>query len=225
MGGALGSGSGGWLLAWWSSGREKVFQLGSVAESCEKVGSGGVPDVTSPTVKLVWLSILRSPCSVRCRGFYSNDCGRSYLRPLSSLLLTIPSYLTMLSVVLAMRHASSSLQLGDIDLAHLTLVRSVVQRLTLPCLCQADSNTSSRPCQRAYCPRARGRGSQVNIRHIILPPQKTFSRFLIRVPNMRSCNEPSDGSEVRLVSDPNEHELIRPSRGSGSDPTEQKLGN
>ncbi|RRT80088.1 hypothetical protein B296_00016404 [Ensete ventricosum] len=40
---------------------------------------------------------------------------------------------------------------------------------------------------------------------------------------MRSCNESSDGSEVRLVSDPNEHELIRPSRSSGTDSTEQEL--
>ncbi|RZR95564.1 hypothetical protein BHM03_00024424, partial [Ensete ventricosum] len=39
-------------------------------------------------------------------------------------------------------------------------------------------------------------------------PEKTFSRFLIRLLKMRSYNEPSDGSEVRLVSDPNEHELI-----------------
>ncbi|RRT41439.1 hypothetical protein B296_00032538 [Ensete ventricosum] len=51
---------------------------------------------------------------------------------------------------------------------------------------------------------------------------------------MRSCNEPLGCSEVRLVSDPNEHEvirptgareLIRPSRSSGTDPTEQGLGN
>ncbi|RRT80085.1 hypothetical protein B296_00016403 [Ensete ventricosum] len=68
MRGALGSGSGGWLLAWWSSDREKVFQLGSIAESCKKVGSGEVPDVTSPTVKLVWLSILRSLRSVEAQG-------------------------------------------------------------------------------------------------------------------------------------------------------------
>ncbi|RWW37011.1 hypothetical protein BHE74_00057924 [Ensete ventricosum] len=74
MGGVLGSGSGGWLLAWWSSGRERVSQLGSTAESCKKVGSGGVPDVTSLMVKLVWLSILRSSCSIEDRGFYSNDC-------------------------------------------------------------------------------------------------------------------------------------------------------
>ncbi|RZR70763.1 hypothetical protein BHM03_00001343 [Ensete ventricosum] len=52
MGGALGSGLGGRLLAWWSSGREKVSHLGLVTESRKKVGLGGVPDVTSPTVKV-----------------------------------------------------------------------------------------------------------------------------------------------------------------------------
>ncbi|RWW59860.1 hypothetical protein BHE74_00033184 [Ensete ventricosum] len=96
--------------------------------------------------------------------------GRSYLRPLSSLFLTIPSHLTTSSVVLAARRVLSSLQLGDVDLAHLTLVRSVVRRLTLPCLCQAGSNTSGRPRRRACYPRARGRGNQVNIHHIIPPP-------------------------------------------------------
>ncbi|RZS13649.1 hypothetical protein BHM03_00045261 [Ensete ventricosum] len=45
------------------------------------------------------------------------------------------------------------LQLGDVDLAPLTLARSVVRRLTLPCLCQAGSNMSGRPRRRAYCPR------------------------------------------------------------------------
>ncbi|RZS23800.1 hypothetical protein BHM03_00056808 [Ensete ventricosum] len=121
--------------------------------------------------------------------------GRSYLRPLSFLLLIVPPHLTTPSVVLAARRGPSSLQLGDVDLAHLTLVRSTVRRLTLPCLCQADSNTSGR---RACCPRARGRGSQVNICHIISPPEKTFLKFLIRVSKMWSCNEPSESNEVRL---------------------------
>ncbi|RRT38182.1 hypothetical protein B296_00039245 [Ensete ventricosum] len=49
--------------------------------------------------------------------------GRSYLRPLSFLLLTVLSHLTTPSVVLAARRGPSSLQLGDVDLAHLTLVR------------------------------------------------------------------------------------------------------
>ncbi|RWW06518.1 hypothetical protein GW17_00030141, partial [Ensete ventricosum] len=48
----------------------------------------------------------------------------SYLRPLSSLLLTIPPHLITPFVVLTARRAPSSLQLGDVDLAHLTLVRS-----------------------------------------------------------------------------------------------------
>ncbi|RRT67712.1 hypothetical protein B296_00028758 [Ensete ventricosum] len=66
-------------------------------------------------------------------------------------------------------------------------------------------------------PVVRGRGDVAarSIRHIIFPPENTFSRFLIRVPpKMRSCNEPSGCSE---------HELIRPRRGSGNDPTEQEL--
>ncbi|RZR86790.1 hypothetical protein BHM03_00014045 [Ensete ventricosum] len=50
------------------------------------------------------------------------------MRPLSSLLLTIPSHLTTSSVVIAARRTPSSLQLGDVNLAHLILVRSVVRR-------------------------------------------------------------------------------------------------
>ncbi|RWW56347.1 hypothetical protein BHE74_00036941 [Ensete ventricosum] len=45
------------------------------------------------------------------------------------------------------------------------------------------------------------------------PPEKTFSRLLIRVSKMRSCNEPSGCSEDRLVFDQGERELIRPSSG------------
>ncbi|RZR76636.1 hypothetical protein BHM03_00001478 [Ensete ventricosum] len=49
MGGISGFGSGSRLLEWWSSGRAEVcqlgsiavFQLGSVADSCKKVGSAG----------------------------------------------------------------------------------------------------------------------------------------------------------------------------------------
>ncbi|RWW45634.1 hypothetical protein BHE74_00048504 [Ensete ventricosum] len=96
--------------------------------------------------------------------------GRSYLRPLSSPSLTMSPHFTTPSVVLAARRASSFLQLRHVDLAHFTFVRSGVRRLTLPCLCQAGSNTSGRPRRRAYCPRARGCDSQVNIRHIDLRP-------------------------------------------------------
>ncbi|RWW58655.1 hypothetical protein BHE74_00034447 [Ensete ventricosum] len=45
------------------------------------------------------------------------------------------------------------------------------------------------------------------------PPEKTFSRLLIWVPKMRSCNEPSGCSEDMLVFDQGERELIRLSGG------------
>ncbi|RWW50392.1 hypothetical protein BHE74_00043356, partial [Ensete ventricosum] len=51
------------------------------------------------------------------------------------------------------------------------------------------------------------------------PPKKTFSRFLIWVPKMRSCNEPSGYSEDRLVFDQGAQELIRLNRVSGIDLT------
>ncbi|RWW56908.1 hypothetical protein BHE74_00036336 [Ensete ventricosum] len=40
-------------LARWSSGQEEMPQLRSVTDSCNKVRSSGVPDVTHPMVKLV----------------------------------------------------------------------------------------------------------------------------------------------------------------------------
>ncbi|RZS21904.1 hypothetical protein BHM03_00054612 [Ensete ventricosum] len=43
MGGTSGFGSGSRLLEWWSSGRVEAFQLGSIADSCKKVGSGRFP--------------------------------------------------------------------------------------------------------------------------------------------------------------------------------------
>ncbi|RWW77951.1 hypothetical protein BHE74_00013849 [Ensete ventricosum] len=51
MEGALGSGSTGRRLAQWSSGRKEAPQLVSLADSCNKVGSGGVLDMTPPMVK------------------------------------------------------------------------------------------------------------------------------------------------------------------------------
>ncbi|RZR81845.1 hypothetical protein BHM03_00008149 [Ensete ventricosum] len=60
---------------------------------------------------------------------------------------------------------------GDVDLTHLTCVRSTVRPLTPPCLCQADFLVSGRSRWRASCPRARGRGSQVNICHISYRPR------------------------------------------------------
>ncbi|RRT77185.1 hypothetical protein B296_00028425 [Ensete ventricosum] len=64
MEGALGFGSTSQRLARQISGREEMPRLESAASSCKKVGSGGIPDMTSPTVKLVQLLILRSLYSV-----------------------------------------------------------------------------------------------------------------------------------------------------------------
>ncbi|RWV81964.1 hypothetical protein GW17_00056572 [Ensete ventricosum] len=91
---------------------------------------------------------------------------RSYLRSLPSLSLTMSLYFTASSVVLAARRASCFLQLGRVDLAHFTCVRSAVRLLTPPCLCQAGSTVSSRSRWRISCPRARGRDSRVNIYRI-----------------------------------------------------------
>ncbi|RZS19147.1 hypothetical protein BHM03_00051495 [Ensete ventricosum] len=54
-------GSGSRLLEWWSSSREEVLQLGSVADSCKKVGSGayivGVVDHSYLATRLpLWLN-------------------------------------------------------------------------------------------------------------------------------------------------------------------------
>ncbi|RWV81241.1 hypothetical protein GW17_00057359 [Ensete ventricosum] len=88
----------------------------------------------------------------------------------------MPLYFTSPSVVLVARRASYFLQLRRVDLPHLTYVRSAVQLLTPPCLCQAGSTVSGRPRWRASCPRAQGRGNQINIRHIISPPPRRPSR-------------------------------------------------
>ncbi|RWW07776.1 hypothetical protein GW17_00028819, partial [Ensete ventricosum] len=66
--------------------------------------------------------------------------GHPYLRSLLCMLLTMPSYFVAASVVLTVRCAACSLPLGNIGLAPLTSVRSVVRRLTLLCLCQAGPN-------------------------------------------------------------------------------------
>ncbi|RZR89186.1 hypothetical protein BHM03_00016865 [Ensete ventricosum] len=198
---SLGSGSTSRWLACRISGREEMPWLGSVASSCKKVGSGwgSRRDLSEGQVSLV--ADFAIPLLHRGAGaFIVSATGRSYLRSLLSLLLTMPSYFTTPSMVLAARRPSCFLQLWHVDLAHLTRFRSVVRLLTPPCLCQAGSTVSGRPRWRSSCPRARGRGSQVNICHIISPvPEKTFSRFLTRVLNIRSCAEPSVCSGVRLV--------------------------
>ncbi|RWW32874.1 hypothetical protein GW17_00002423 [Ensete ventricosum] len=87
-------------------------------------------------------------------AFIVKATRRSYLRSLLSPLLTMPSYFVVASVVLAARRASCFLQLGRVDLAHLTRVRSAIRLLTPPYLCQAGSTVSDRPRWRSSYPRA-----------------------------------------------------------------------
>ncbi|RWW23415.1 hypothetical protein GW17_00012337 [Ensete ventricosum] len=95
------------------------------------------------------------------------------------------------------RNGGARVGLKGVDL---TYVRSVVRPLTPPYLRQTGFPMSGRPRRRASCPRARGRGGQVNICHIILPPPgKTFSRCPIRVMKMRSYAKPPVCGDVRLV--------------------------
>ncbi|RRT78333.1 hypothetical protein B296_00001263 [Ensete ventricosum] len=55
-------------------------------------------------------------------AFIVKATRHSYLRSLLSLLLTMPSYFVVAFVVLTARHTSCFLQLGRVDLAHLTRV-------------------------------------------------------------------------------------------------------
>ncbi|RWW52262.1 hypothetical protein BHE74_00041346, partial [Ensete ventricosum] len=143
-------------------------------------------------------------------AFIVSATGRSYLRSLLPLSLTMLSYLSTTPVVLAVRRTFYLLQLWRVDLTH---VKSVIQSLTPPCLCQVGFIVSGRPRWRSNHPRGRGRGSQVNICHIISslpPPPKKTSRCPIRVLKMRSYAEPWVCSGVKLV--------------PKVDPTEQGLG-
>ncbi|RWV98613.1 hypothetical protein GW17_00038523 [Ensete ventricosum] len=168
MGGTSGFGSGSRLLEWWSSGRAEVFQLGSAAESCKKVRS--------------------------CAGAYIvGVVYHPYLATWLPLWLTIPSYTSTTSVVLAVRHASTGKGVG------LTCVKSIVRPLGIqPYMCQVDRTTigapipasdqlpaSGRPRRRASCPRKRGCGGQVIMCHIILPPRED----LLEVPDEGAKNE------------------------------------
>ncbi|RWW36631.1 hypothetical protein BHE74_00058333 [Ensete ventricosum] len=176
-------------------------------ESCKKVWSGGAPDVTSPTVKLVRLSILRSPLRRGARAFIVKAMRLPYLRSSVCLLLTVPSYFVATFMVLAARCAACFLPLGNVGLAPLTLVGSAVRRPTLPCLCQASSNHVGSTTSLGQLSGDMGmwQPGQHPSYHTPPPsPEKTFSRLLIRVLKMRSCNEPSGRSEGRLVSNPDE---------------------
>ncbi|RWW67318.1 hypothetical protein BHE74_00025241 [Ensete ventricosum] len=100
---------------------------------------------SNPTFAVEFL--LRPPAWIKGYqdgAFIVSVTGRSYLRSLLYLLLTMSSYFTTPSVVLAARRATCFLQLWRVDLAHLTRVRSVVRLLTPPCLCQAGSTVSGR---------------------------------------------------------------------------------
>ncbi|RWW18339.1 hypothetical protein GW17_00017681, partial [Ensete ventricosum] len=110
-----------------------------------RVGWGSRRDLSDGQVSLV-VDFPIPPLRRGAGAFIVTITGRSYMRPLSSPSLTILPHFTMPSVVLAARRAPSFLQLGDVDLAHLTFVRSAIRRLTLPCLCQAGSNTSENQC-------------------------------------------------------------------------------
>ncbi|RWV87656.1 hypothetical protein BHE74_00053412 [Ensete ventricosum] len=126
------------------SGRDVLARVGRWFLQEGQVGWGSRRDLSDDQVSLVVdfaIPLLRRGTG----AFIATITGRSYLRPLSSPSLTVPPHFTMSSVVIAARRASSFLQLGDVNLAHLTIVRSVVRRLTLPCLCQVGSNTSGRP--------------------------------------------------------------------------------
>ncbi|RRT35744.1 hypothetical protein B296_00045034 [Ensete ventricosum] len=151
----------------------------------------------------------------------------------------MPSYLSTTPIVLAARRAP----VGEGCRPYLCQVGCTTTDAPIPVPERLPA--SGRPRRRANCPRARGRGGQVNICHIISlpPPEKTFSRCPIRVLKMRSCAESLTSGDVGLVpsggsgTDRTERssgeelaelrirELIRLSRGSGIDPTEQGLEN
>ncbi|RWW62850.1 hypothetical protein BHE74_00030002 [Ensete ventricosum] len=120
------------------------LELGSTTNSCKKVGWGSRCDLSDGQVSLIVnfaIPLLRGGAG----AFIVKGTRRSYLRSLLSMLLTMPSYFVAASVVLAVTRASCFLQLGRVDLAHLTRVKSVVRLLTPPYLCQAGSTVSGRP--------------------------------------------------------------------------------
>ncbi|RZS24954.1 hypothetical protein BHM03_00058091, partial [Ensete ventricosum] len=68
------------------------------------------------------------------KAFIAIVTGYPHMKPLFSLLLTIPLHLVTPSVVLAARRAPAA---EGCRPSHLTCVRSAVRSLTPPCLCQA----------------------------------------------------------------------------------------
>ncbi|RWW43146.1 hypothetical protein BHE74_00051225 [Ensete ventricosum] len=133
----------------------------------------------------------------------------------------MPSYPSTTPVVLTVRRTSTSKGCRSY------LCQVSCTTTDAPILASDRLPALGRPRQRAHCPRARGRGGQVNICHIILPPLpgKTFSRCPIRVLKMRSYAYLLACGGIGLIStDPTEWELGN-LNGAGADPTEQELEN
>ncbi|RRT37672.1 hypothetical protein B296_00058965, partial [Ensete ventricosum] len=86
----------------------------------------------------------------RRRGLYSHSNGISVSE---SLIFFIAYHTAASHYVVRGPCGEACLPLSDVDLAHLTCVRSVVRPLTPPCLCQAGFLVSGWPRWRASCPR------------------------------------------------------------------------
>ncbi|RWW41038.1 hypothetical protein BHE74_00053530 [Ensete ventricosum] len=88
----------------------------------------------------------------RRRGLYSDSNGISVPE---SLIFFIDYHTTTSHHAVRGPCGEARLPLSDVDLAHLTCVRSVVRSLTPLCLCQAGFPVSDRPRWRTSYPRTR----------------------------------------------------------------------
>ncbi|RRT48150.1 hypothetical protein B296_00024925 [Ensete ventricosum] len=137
-----------------------------------------------------------------CRGFYS----KGYEASVPEVLTTPVAYHAII-----LRRSLC----GPCDEARGVLLATGEHQSCPPYPCRFDRTTVDPPML------VLGRLQSRRVGHVVGPAvrgrryvaAKTFSRLLIWVPKMRSCNEPSTCSEGRLVFDPDERELIRPSRG------------
>ncbi|RRT70775.1 hypothetical protein B296_00007185 [Ensete ventricosum] len=93
-------------------------------------------------------------------AFIVNVIGHSYLISLLPLLLTIPLLLTMLSVVLAARHAPAGKGCRPCP-SYLCQVGRTTADSSMPVSDRLP--VSGRPRRRANCPRARGRGAGADL--------------------------------------------------------------
>ncbi|RZS01943.1 hypothetical protein BHM03_00031904 [Ensete ventricosum] len=135
MDGTSGFDSGSRLLEWWSSGREEVFQLGPVVDSCKKAGSVYIVGVVDHPYLATWLP----------------------------LWLTMPSYTSTTPVVLAVRDASTGKGIGLTCVRsavrplgirpHLCQVDRTTTGAPIPASDQLPA--SGRPRRRASCPKKR----------------------------------------------------------------------